>query len=87
MARCGGTGSAEAKERKKSGIAEEKHSKFSKSLISYDHCRKSQKTDLDLSFAKETIGLYFQRAILALDSLWFDFSFDVRRMEDVLSFF
>ena len=31
-----------------------------------------QNTDLDLSFAKETVGFYFQGAILAVDSLWFD---------------
>ena len=31
---------------------------------------RNEKTDLNLSFTKETIGFYFQRAILAVDSLW-----------------
>ena len=30
---------------------------------------RNEKTDLNLSFTKETIGFYFQRAILAVDSL------------------
>ena len=33
---------------------------------------KEHKTDLDLSFAKETIGFYIQRAIIVVDSLWVD---------------
>ena len=43
-----------------------------KCSLSHRQNFRSSKTDLNLSFTKETIGFYFQRAILAVDSLCSD---------------
>ena len=53
--------------------AADKQRKFSKSIKSSDHWGKKRKTDFTLTFTKETIGFYFQRATLEVDSLWFLF--------------
>ena len=38
----------------------------------------NRSSDLELSFAMETIGFYFPRAILAMDSLWEDWPIKAR---------